>query len=558
MTARMDVTVLLLALIFISPPLIARSYPCRWFFMQNSLRSDDDLAHVSEQIKTAASVGLNGMVLSSSLDHLSKKDQPFLDRLHKVSDLCAESNVELIPQIFSAGYGGGVLAFNKDLAAALLVTDALYVVNGTKAAFTPDPAVTFLNGGFEQYTDNRASAYNFHDLPGQVSFIDTSIRHSGAASLRFENFQSFPYGHARVMQEISVTPNRLYRITCWVKTEGLQPAGALRLTVLTKDGRYIAPVDPDIPSTTDWRKVTIGFNSLRYDAVRIYAGAWGGTAGTFRIDDFTVEEIGMVNLLNRPGTPVTVRNERTGQTLILDCDYKQPVDPKRNFRFDHDGPDIDIIPASDVKDGDRLRVTFYHGIAINRGQVSVCMSEPEVYDIWRREAALVHKHLHPNRYLLSMDEIRTGGACLACKKRNMTLAQILGDCITRQHDILKSNNPGAEILIWSDMLDPQHNAHADYYLTDGDFTASWNYIPKDLTIVCWYHKIRAESLRHFDRLGHKTIAGAYYDSDNLDNPKDWLGALDDTPNAQGIMYTTWQNKYDLLPDFGRLLQSQSH
>lgn len=168
----------------------------------------------------------------------------------------------------------------------------------------------------------------------------------------------------------------------------------------------------------------------------------------------------------------------------------------------------------------------------------------------------MHKHLAPEKYLLSMDEIRAGGACRACKKRKMTMAQILGDCITRQVEIIRDVNPEAELLIWSDMLDPSHNAHDNYYLVDGDFTNSWNYIPKDLVIVCWYYRKRNESLKFFSSLGFRTLAGAYYDGDTLDNPRGWLETLDQTPRACGIMYTTWRNKYGLLAPFGDLVTNR--
>ena len=49
------------------------------------------------------------------------------------------------------------------------------------------------------------------------------------------------------------------------------------------------------------------------------------------------------------------------------------------------------------------------------------------------------------------------------------------------------------------------------------------------------------------------MAGAYYDADTLENPKGWLDALNQTPGAVGIMYTTWQNKYKLLGPFGDLV-----
>ena len=155
-----------------------------------------------------------------------------------------------------------------------------------------------------------------------------------------------------------------------------------------------------------------------------------------------------------------------------------------------------------------------------------------------------------------MDEVRAGGSCEACRRRKMTMGEILGDCITRQVRLLRRVNPEAEVFCWSDMLDPHHNAHGDYYLVEGDFTGSWKHVPEDLRIVCWYYQKRKQSLAHFSGLGFKTLAGAYYDGDTLENPAGWLEALDGTPGAVGIMYTTWQNKYAFLGQFGDLVSKR--
>jgi hypothetical protein len=201
-----------------------------------------------------------------------------------------------------------------------------------------------------------------------------------------------------------------------------------------------------------------------------------------------------------------------------------------------------------------LLVSFYHALPINRGQVTVCMSEPKTYDIWRQAARLVQQHVAPKKWFLSMDEIRAGGSCEACKARNLDMGRILGDCITRQVEMIRAVSPGAEVYCWSDMLDPNHNAHGDYYLVEGDFTGSWNHVPKDLIICCWYFNIRDKSLRFFSERGFRTLAGAYYDGDDLENCRGWLEAMRGIPNCRGIMYTTWQNKYALLGAFGDLLR----
>jgi len=530
--------------------------PHRWVFVSRSFRSDGDVVDIKKIVNTAAESGLNGMVLSAGLDRLDRQSQEYFTRLERVRSICKRGNIEIIPNIFSVGYGGAILGHNKNLAAGIFVKDALYVVDNGTARFVQDSPAAVTNGGFEEYEGNRMLAYRFHDRPGEVSFVDDKIYSSGRTSLRFENFGGYEHGHARVMQEIEVKPQRCYRVSCMVRTKALEPERSFRVQVLTLDGRSLAPWDAGVPSSTDWRKVEMGFNSLDYDKVRIYLGVWGGVSGRFWVDDLKIEEVGLLNVLRRPGTPVTVRPEGTGLVYEENRDFAAIEDPHLNFRFDHNSPAIEIPPGSRIGNGQRLRVSYYHGMGINRGQVSVCMSEPEVYEIWQRQARLLHERLAPKKYLLSMDEIRAGGVCRACKKRGLTMAQILGDCVTRQVGIIRGVNPDAEVLIWSDMFDPNHNAHDNYYLVDGDFTGSWNYIPEDLTIVCWYYDKRVESLGFFSSLGFRTLAGAYYDGDTLDNPIGWLEVLDRTPGATGIMYTTWRNKYELLGPFGELVSNR--
>ncbi len=545
---------LLLLLVCASSPLcLAKTYPHRWVFVSRLLRTDQDVADVERIVKTASAHGLNGMVFTAGLDWFDMQPAGFLDRLASVRDICQQHGVEIVPNIFSVGYGGSVLAYDRNLAAGIPVIDAPFVVKDGEARLESDRAVRIANGGFEEYDGDRLKGYGFHDKPGDVSFVDTTVFHGGKASLRFEGFKRYEHGHGRVMQQVAVQPGRCYRVSCWVKTEGFQPADCFRVLVLGEDGRDLAFYLPGAVPSGQWRRIVMGFNSLDRDKVDIYAGVWEGKAGRLWIDDLELEEVGLLNVLRRPGTPVTVCDATSGQIYEEGKDFAPIKDDRLDFQFDHESPSIEILPGSRIEDGQRLSVSYYHGIAIYDGQVTICMSEPKPYEIWRKQAELIHQHLGPSKYLLSMDEIRAGGSCQACKDRGLSMARILGDCITRQVGIIKSVNPKAEVLIWSDMLDPNHNAHGDYYLVEGDFTGSWTYVPKDLIVVCWYYEKRGESLPFFSSLGFRTLAGAYYDGDTLENPQGWLDALDKTPDAIGIMYTTWQDKYGLLGAFGDML-----
>jgi hypothetical protein len=135
------------------------------------------------------------------------------------------------------------------------------------------------------------------------------------------------------------------------------------------------------------------------------------------------------------------------------------------------------------------------------------------------------------------------------------MAELLGECISRQVQILRKHMPGVEVYIWSDMLDPHHNAHGDYYLVDGDFTGSWLHIPKDITIVVWGGPPRVQSLQFFAGQGFRTLVACYYDAASLDTVQGWLDVAQPLPNVRGFMYTPWRKKYELLPAFGDLLRA---
>lgn len=515
------------------------------------LRGDNDVAEITRILETAAKHKYNGAVLSAGLDSLCKQSPEYFRRLEEVKKACERNGLELIPSVFSVGYGGGTLGHNRHLAEGLPVTDAPFVVKNGEAQIAPDPNVRIVNGDFEQFQGNQFKGYSFHDQPGEVSFADTQVAHGGKASLRMENFKANQHGHGRVSQEIAVKPHRCYRVTIWVKTEGLQPSGSFRVQVLAGN-RSLAPRTFNVPSTSDWRKLTMIFNSLNLDKVRLYAGVWGGREGKFWLDDWTIEEVGPINVLRRPGTPVIVKSEDGSVTYEEGKDYAPLQDPEYSpYRVERDAPPLRILPGSRIKDGQSLRVSWYHPMVIHDSQVTICMAEPEVYEIWDHEAKLLAEKLRPRRILLNMDEVRMGGTCVACRGKDM--AKLLGECITKQVQILRRHNPNAEIYIWSDMLDPNHNAHGDYYLVEGDFTGSWNHVPKDLIIAVWGGAPREKSLKFFSEQGFRTLVACYYDANNLDTTKGWLQLAKQTPNVRGFMYTTWERKYALVPEFGDLV-----
>jgi hypothetical protein len=90
---------------------------------------------------------------------------------------------------------------------------------------------------------------------------------------------------------------------------------------------------------------------------------------------------------------------------------------------------------------------------------------------------------------------------------------------------------------------------------EGDFSGSWQHVPKDLVVVVWSGEPREKSVRFFAEQGFRTVLGCFYDARDLNQVKAWLPMARRTPGMCGMMYTTWHQNYSLLPDFGDLLMA---
>jgi hypothetical protein len=74
----------------------------------------DDIGRI---VQTASEPGLSGAVLGAGLDRLDLQPPYYFERLGTVKQVCAEHGVEIIPIIFSGGYGGSVMAHDRNLPA---------------------------------------------------------------------------------------------------------------------------------------------------------------------------------------------------------------------------------------------------------------------------------------------------------------------------------------------------------------------------------------------------------------------------------------------------------
>ncbi|MBN1461702.1 MAG: hypothetical protein JXA57_19400 [Armatimonadetes bacterium] len=531
----------------------------RWLFAFQSLGTQEEVDSLIALFPKAQASGYNAVVLTdNTLCKTAPLSPEYLEGVNKIQAAAEMYGLELIPSVMPFGYSGGLLDENRNFAEGLPVTDALFVAKGGALECVPDPPVVVADGDFEA-ADLAAWA---HQLEVDKSvFLDREVAHGGGGSLRMlhlpeETPQTEPgrrWPRRRpcgVGQIVQVRPFRQYHLTVWIRTKDFsRPSRARVLVGADFEGNgTVNYADLQFESTQDWTEHHLVFNSLDNDtlAVGLYLSRPGD--GEIWWDDLKIEEIGLLNVLRRPGCPLSVRGE-DGTVYEEGRDFAEVRDPLLDpYDIYHEQPTIRLTPDTRIEDGARLRVSYYHPILIHTDQVVGCLSEPGMFDVLRRQVEAVNERLHPRTFFMKHDEIRLANWCQACHSRGLTPGELLADNVRRCAQIIRDVNPEAKIWVWSDMFDPMHNAReGEYYLVNGSWEGSWEGLDPEIGIVNWAGFLRGRNLKWFSDRGHEQILSGYYDRDDDGRGiREWLAAAEGVAGVTGAMYTTWIPKYDSL------------
>lgn len=205
-----------------------------------------------------------------------------------------------------------------------------------------------------------------------------------------------------------------------------------------------------------------------------------------------------------------------------------------------------------LPNGTRLRASWYHAATVYDDQACICLSEPATMALLQDQAQRLTAAFGARGYFMSHDEMRVLNWCGACQARGLDAGPLLADNVRKCAGILRAVNPNGRIYVWSDMFDPNHNAHANYYLVRGDLTGSWLGLDNDIIIVPWDYNIRSATLQFFAGLGNRQLIAGYYDSDPT-LVTNWLNAAASYSGICGVMYTTWISQFGALGQFEQLV-----
>lgn len=499
-----------------------------WLYCPVNLQVAENVDALEKVWRRAAAAGYTQVMLTDTkfarLGDLGGMEKTYFSNVERAKRLAAELHLQLVPTLFHIGWSNSMLWHNPNLAEGLPVKDAPFVVRGGQAVPADDPAVTL----------------------GKPDWKDDSVTLDGFTALS-ENAA----GNARFVFRRTVPKFRCYHLSVGIKTDEFSGTPEIKVLAGSRSLQY---QNLDVRRTQALTRYHVVFNTLDNDKVAVYFGAWGGGKGRLIWQDWTIEESGLVNVLRRPGTPLTVRSEE-GRDYVEGKDFEPVADPKLGstpyggeYQAWHAAPAL----RTRLPEGARLRVSWYHPAIIYGGAVMVCVSEPQTDALLRDEARRMKSAWGATRYMMAHDEIRLLNWDASCSGRSLDAGALLAEQVRRCAGLLS----GSEVYVWSDMFDPFHNARENYYLVRGDLKGSWEGLDPSVVIVNWNFDRRDDSLKFFASRGHRQVIAGYYDAPP-ERVKQWLDAASKVKGVTGVMYTTWKNNYADLETFAKLCLRRS-
>jgi hypothetical protein len=542
----------------------------RWLYIATNFQVAANVTTVNALLDRAKAAGYNGALLGDV--KLGRLDDgslipAYYTNLKAVLDHGHALGLTLVPGTADFGYSETILWHDPNLAEGLPVRGAEFRAEGGLLVPYESAPVDLANGDFEQLppSGDQFPGWAFQDQPGQATFVDRAVKHGGRASLRMVDLgtTNAPYGNGRVYQRLKVEPYRAYHVSVWVKTAGFQGGEVRALVLAQSPSRTLQWNEIPVQATQDWTRFDVIFNTLTHSEVLFYLGVWGGRSGTIWWDDAALEPAGFVNLIRRPGAPLTLTSADGSLQYAEGRDVEPVADPHTgrvpyNGVYDlwHEPPTVRLAAGSRIRDGDVVQASYYHTVSIYGYQVAASLTEPKVFDIVRGQLGSIRREFARadafSGWMLGYDEIRVHGWDDAPKAGAGTPGEDLAASFRTVYGDARAIDPQARLYAWSDMFDPYHNAAdtADpYYLVNGNWSGSWSGVPPDVTILNWNSQPakRRDSAAFFAGRGHAQILAGYYDAPpGQFGDRQWLEDLTGVSGIIGVMYTQWGSGYGNL------------
>lgn len=511
----------------------------RWIYCQTNFQSDQSVEKIMSLLRRGTAAGYNGLMFGDyKLGKPQNRPAHYYENIKKVKTLADELGMELIPMVVPVGWSTEILQNNPHLAEGVPVKESVFKVSGKKAVVA-NSSNLLPNSGFEKdQPGKRPKGWSWTD--DSVNVVDAGAS-EGNKCVQLTNFAG---KNSRLSMKLNLKPYHQYMVSFKVKSKGFR--GAFR-SIALDNGRNLVGPELHLNSDSEWHTVEFYFNTSSNPVVQFYLGVWGGQNGSIWLDDIQLKESHGINVLRRSGCPLTVTSEDGKIVYEEGRDFEKWVYPKMGndpymgaYKNFHPSFPVKLTANSRIKDGQKLKVSYYNAVLTMQGQVACCLTEPELMKYFKDQIQFVKDTFKPKKYMLSYDEHRVAGQCHSCTKDGLTAGQLLGRHVKEICNYINSADPKAKLLTWNDMFDPHHNAKDNYYLVGSTLEKSWEGLPSSVGVISWYYEKRNESYKFFGDRGHDQLFGGYYDDPNFKQRlANWVKASKGAANVRGFMYCTW-------------------
>jgi len=545
-----------------------------WFRAGCNLHLQESCQELMTLMERAAAAGYTGLHFVAFKDHLIRDGDAIpadLVNLAAVVAKAEELGLDMMKSFGVGGAGEGLLRADPNLAEGIPAT-ASYRVPASGTALLPGLSPIFVPDGSMEDWDATGSQLGGWDWTDPGVSRDTDVRpfSSGMYSMKVDLAASGENKWAGVAVEL--LPFRQYEVSFWAKTDNAaitaEQFGVHVKAVGDSSWRFwLGPGDLPVSASQDWIKYQFTFNSLGDPLVakggppgafNLYVGAWGVAdvqSGTVWIDDVTLRETGLINLIRRPGAPLTVErvvdgvSEAVSEGVELEV-VEDPLLGQANglvgsYDLWHEPPEINILGSSWLR-GQKVFVHYYAVQRVYSDSVAPSLCSDGVKAVMLRDLQEVLAPHYPNvsSFLLNYDEIRQANWGQDCQELGQDAGQLLASHASDTVQMIRAQVPTAKIYFWSDMFDSTHNAVADYYLVNGSFDSSWVDLDPKAVIINWNGA--AASFQHFETQGLSQLVsgdGASISS-RLDGAEGIAGIV-------GAYFVNWSDDFSALESFAQ-------
>ena len=549
-------------------------FPERLFYLGTNLLVDASLPKIAAIADRAARAGYNTVLLADW-----KFGQPwafgerYVKRLREVAAMFRARKLRIIVSVCQLGDPTPFMnECPEEVECLPSLGTPFEVVNGV---FTPRDIM--LNGSFEKGLENWRL-----DQGANIA-VDDKVSFSGKNSLRFQvnSAKDTPQGMIRAWYKFKARPFQQYTLSFRLKTAGVKGPGPGFGIGFVPVGN--APDQPDgfrylccrgfytgnpVGSTQEWKAYKLTFSTLEGGELLIAVGGWGTSGGTFWIDDVQIKPASFLNVVRRRDTAVKVTLARDGALCQEGKDYTPIVDPKcgnvrwrGDFNDQHEGPVIRILPGSRIREGDVVKVDYYHAAMVRNG-VCICLNSPKLKPLIERQIRWLQEAIRPEGMLIGIDEQRSYGYDPACVKSGIDAGTALRNMAIFARNKIREIAPQAAVYMWNDMFDPFANCRKGryYYLIKGCGSLYGNHVglPKDIIILRWTaaEKLIEKSIAHWSKdMGMKYIHFPGYFDAPVFNPRSrsFMEPVLNDPNCVGVGFAQWSGLDNFRPHFEKFL-----